>query len=129
MSSGPKHRAPRPADAPGVPLARLGFGVGLIAPLCVGLDAPVPIRTVTVLAFLVLVPGAAVMSHFSAIDVVTLGALTLVISLAAFAAVSAAMVWAHFWHPMLGLCGLAAVSLVALAPRLAPGRRGGRATG
>ncbi len=64
--------------------------------------------------------GAAVMCRIDSGDGVAQAGLTLVISLAAFALASAAMIWAAWWHPR-ALLALAGLSVVSCALRLARG--------
>jgi hypothetical protein len=98
----------------GSPLRWVAAVLGLAAPAALVLGAPVPVRLVLVLAFVLVVPGSAVLAWFPQRDTVVTAALVVVFGIAMVAGVSAVMLWADFWRPALGLVLLGTASVVSL---------------
>ena len=95
---------------------RLGLVVLAVAVLAVFLcaaAAPPPVRTPFVLVAASLLPGYPLVARF-AVDLPTLVALDVVVSLALEAALAFVMVQASFWHPAGAALAVAAVGVPAV---------------
>jgi hypothetical protein len=112
--STPASAPARPTPAPLTAALRVAAALGLAAPVAVLLDLPTPVRLVLVLAFVLVVPGLAVLAHVPQRDAVVTAALVVVLGVAVTAAASALMVWTDLWHPALGLALLGALSVTSL---------------
>jgi uncharacterized membrane protein len=80
---------------------RRGFVVlSLAAAACVAADWGGPLRSILVFAFLVIVPGAAVMSFTSRLDALAQAALAVVTSIAVGTVVASIAIWTRFYEPV-----------------------------
>lgn len=82
-------------------LAWAGFVTAAANAAAILSPMPGALRVPFVLAFACVGPGAAIVAHVPLADAVVTWALTLTLSLALFAAISAAMAFAGLWHVQL----------------------------
>ncbi|MGF7236220.1 MAG: hypothetical protein ACQSGP_14835 [Frankia sp.] len=85
-----------------------------VAALTVGLDLNSPVRVITVLIAVCLLPGAAVLTAAPVTDRLAWLGLASVISLAAGTMLGCAMLVVHWWHPgAFGAVGLVCAAVLA----------------
>jgi hypothetical protein len=104
-------------------IAWTGMGAAELSVATVLLDAPSWARLVTVLAFVCVGPGAAVLSHLPVTRRSTAWALTNVVSLAVWAMGTAVYAWLNVWSPTALLVGLAAATVLSCTWALARGKQ------
>lgn len=114
---------PAPLRPVAVRPATLLAGVGLVADAgaivaAAGDELPSPVRVTLVLLFACAGPGAAILAHLRLRDRATAAALTVVLSLAVFAAVPTIMAWFDRWAPVTAVVVLASVALVSTVAAL-----------
>jgi hypothetical protein len=97
------------ARAAGHSVAWAGLMVAGLSCASLALPAPAPARLVALLAFACVGPGAAVLGHLRFADPVVSWAMVVVLSLATFAGVATAQVWAAWWHPRVAILALSIV--------------------
>ncbi|WP_181782006.1 hypothetical protein [Pseudonocardia pini] len=99
------------------PAVWAALAIGVAAPAAVAVQAPSGIRLVLVLAFVLVVPGTALLAWFPQGDGFVRAALTVVFGMALTAGSAALMLWTGFWQPLVGLVLLAVLSVGSLALR------------
>ncbi|MFY1695409.1 MULTISPECIES: hypothetical protein [unclassified Solwaraspora] len=119
---------PRTADdaaaAPTAAMAGQAYtGLAVAALALLGLAVGGPLQAPAAVAFAVLGPGAALLSHLTVRPTATRWALTVLASLAGYAAVATGSVWVGWWQPQATVAALAAAVAVACVTALARIRR------
>ncbi|WFE27112.1 hypothetical protein O7623_28330 [Solwaraspora sp. WMMD791] len=117
---------PRAADAAAPTAAMAGqayTGLAVAALALLGLAVGGPVQAPAAVAFAVLGPGAALLSHVTVRPAATRWALTVLASLAGYAAVATGSVWAGWWQPQATVAALATAVAVACATALVRTRR------